>query len=439
MRIRGVATRASRESRQHRRATALALALAPVLALVLSGTVFAGGGSAAFTVNPQGGAPGSSVTLTGDNVPPGDLVQAGYATGNCNGNVTAITGASGTADGQGVVSFSFTWPPVDAGTYTICVTDTSTHKTTQAAGNFTSFRTPTISVSGPVYSGQPVTVTGQQFIPTAQQFGGTVQILYGTGGNGCANVAATATVGSDGSFSAQFTAPFASSDTTITIIAVEPEGTCGSTNPSPTVQAQTTATVSPSPAITITQPVTSGQSITVTGQHFLPAGVTVAVSYGVGGNADGCATKAGTVTSDQSGGFSFKFTAPAVASDSPITVLATSPDGSCAQPKLRAEATGTVKAPPATGLPILDYCIIGLLLLLLLLLLLFLLFRRRKQDEPVTIEERDRVFVPTSGGRANGPQGTALIDRQIIARDKKGREVVIAEEVTTVEEEEDLR
>jgi hypothetical protein len=297
---------------------------------------------------------------------------------------------------------------------------------------------PSISVSTPVYSGQQVTVTGQHFIPTGSQFGGTVQILYGTGGNGCSTAATTATVASDGSFTAQVTAPFASSDTTITIVAVEPQGTCGSTNPAPTVQAQTTATVSPAPAIAITRQVNAGQNISVTGQHFLPAGSTVAISYGTGDNADGCSVKSGTATTDQNGAFSYQFKAPNVAKDTPITVLAVAPDGACAQPKLRAAATGTVKA-VQTGLPnILQYCIIGLLLLLLLLLLLFLLFRRRKQDEPVTIEERDRVFVPTSAAGGGGPAGATLIDRQIVARDKKGREVVIAEEVTTVEEEEEL-
>jgi hypothetical protein len=391
-------------------------------------------------ISPQAGAPGTTVTVTGDNVPPGDTVQVGYATGNCNGTITVITSASGAADSTGTVTVTFTWPPTDPNVYDICVTDTTTHKTIQATNTFTAFQSPSISVSEPDYSGQPVTVTGKHFIPTDSPFGGTVQILYGTGSNGCANTAATATVGSDGSFSAQFTAPYASTNTTITIIAVEPQGTCGSTNPAPTVQAQTTATLSPSPTISISpQQATSGQMITVAGQHFLPAGSTVAISYGLGTNADGCSTKAGTVAADQNGSFSFQFKAPNVAADTPIIVLAVVPDGGCAQPTLRAAASGTIKALPAAAPPILEYCIIGLLLLLLLLLLLFLLFRRRKQDEPVTIEERDRVFVPTSSARANGPAGATLIDRQIIARDKRGREVVIAEEVTTVEEEEELK
>jgi hypothetical protein len=439
MRIRGDARRVAGGAGRWTLPARLALVLAPVLALTVVGTAFAdsgGGGTFDITVSPSVGAPGSTITLTGDNLPPNDPVAVGYASGSCQGSVTAIAGATGAANGQGNVTVTFTWPQTDPGQYVICVTDTQTHHVGQATGTFTTVQTPSITVSGPVYSGQPVTVTGQHFIPTGAQFGGTVQITYGTGGNGCTTSAATATVGSDGSFTAQVTAPYASSDTTITIIAVEPQGTCGSTNPAPTVQAQTTASVSPAPVITITPQVNAGQSITVTGQHFLPAATTVAISYGVGANADGCSTKVGTVKTDQSGSFTYQFKAPDVSKDSPITVLATSPDGSCSQPTLRAAASGTVKAVQAAFPAIWQYCVIGLLLLLLLLLLLFLLFRRRKQDEPVTIEERDRVFVPTSSAGANGPAGATLIDRQIVARDKKGREVVIAEEVTTVEEEE---
>jgi hypothetical protein len=439
MRIRGVARREARGAGRLSLPARLALVLAPILALAISGTAFAGGGNFDISVSPAVGAPGSTITLTGDNFPPNDAVQVGYASGGCKGTITTITGATGTTDSHGNVTVVFTWPPTGPGSYDICVTDTTTHKVGQATGNFTAVQTPSISVSNPIYSGQQVTVTGQHFIPTGAQFGGTVQILYSTGGNGCANAAATATVASDGSFTAQVTAPYTSTTTTITIVAVEPQGTCGSTNPAPTVQAQTTATVSPAPAISITPQVNAGQNISVTGQHFLPAGSTVAISYGTGANADGCATKVGTVTADQNGAFSYQFKAPNVAKDTPITVLAVVPDGACQQPKLRAAATGTVKAVPAGLPPILQYCVIGLLLLLLLLLLLFLLFRRRKQDEPVTIEERDRVYVPTSGTGSTGPSGMALVDRQIIARDKKGREVVIAEEVTTVEEDEELR
>jgi hypothetical protein len=102
-------------------------------------------------------------------------------------------------------------------------------------------------------------------------------------------------------------------------------------------------------------------------------------------------------------------------------------------------ANATVKA----GIPIAAYCVIGLLLLLLLLLLLFLLFRGRRKDQPEVIVERDRVVARPNARGAGGPGGpsaTALVDRQIVARGPRGKEVVIAEEVTTVEEaEEEVR
>jgi hypothetical protein len=164
----------------------------------------------------------------------------------------------------------------------------------------------------------------------------------------------------------------------------------------------------------------------------------VEIHYGLGQNADPCTNMATTATVGSDGSFSAKFTAPSVSNDMPITVVAV--EGSCTQPTLRAAAMSTVK-PQSVPPPIIEYCLIGLLLLLLLLLLLFLVFRARRRDQPVTIEERDRVVVtPNATGRSGGqggPGGTALIDRQIVARDARGREVVIAEEVTTVEEEEE--
>ncbi len=181
---------------------------------------------------------------------------------------------------------------------------------------------------------------------------------------------------------------------------------------------------------------TSGQHATVSGQDFLPAGSTVEIRYGASGS-DGCATALGHATTSSDGSFSFSFTVPNVAADKHVTIAAVAPQGACSQPTLKATTNGTFKAVQSPSPPWLEYCLIGLLLLLLLLLLLFLVFRRRREEEPVTIEERDRVFVPNSGTGTGAPGGTALIDRQIVARDQRGNEVVIAEEVTTVEEEEE--
>ncbi|GAC1447692.1 MAG: hypothetical protein PVSMB4_03630 [Ktedonobacterales bacterium] len=219
------------------------------------------------------------------------------------------------------------------------------------------------------------------------------------------------------------------------------------------------------PSITISAPIAASGSVTVTGTNFLPGGGTVEVLYGTG-TTNPCATSTGTVTTNADGTFTYKFTAPFESAQTPITITAVQPQGTCGQtnpgPTLQASATGTILAaatPTATTVPSNPNpnpvgtspsspgfpgggtwiaCCIGALLLLLLLLLLFMVFRRRKQDEPVTIEERDRVVVnPNPAGGPGGPGGSAMIDRQIIARDARGKEVVIAEEVTTVEEEEE--
>lgn len=419
----------------------LSALIAPALVLALVGTAFAdGGGKPSISVNPGQGTTGTSVTVTGDSLPPGDPIVIGYASGSCSGAVTPINGATGTTDSTGSVSVTFTWPASAAGEYVICATDQKTHSTHQSQQSFQVLPQPTITISGPVYSGQSVTVTGAHFLPTGSQNGGSVDVLYGDGGtNGCANSVGTATVNADGSFSFKFNAPNTDTNKTITIVAVQPQGTCGQTNPGPLLQAQANATVSPAATIKVNDPITSGGQATVTGQHFLPAGSIVEVDYGLGKGANECATTAGTATVNPDGSFSVTFKVPSVNSDTPIAVVAVEPQGACAQPQLRAATAATIKAQP-TPFPWLQYCLIPLLLLLLLLLLLFLVFRRRKKEEPVTIEERDRVYVSPNAagsGRSGAGGGTALIDRQIVARDARGKEVVIAEEVTTVEEEEE--
>jgi hypothetical protein len=387
-----------------------------------------------LSISPNSAPAGASITVTGNNFAAGTNIVIGYTTGDCSTNVTSIPGATGTADANGNVSITFTWPTTSAGSYYICATDPNTHNSVKSSGPLTVVPSPTLTVSAPVYSGQPVTVTGSHFAPSAGAGGGSVDVSYG-GADGCATPAGTATVGSDGSFSITFNAPHADSDTPITIVAVQPQGTCGKTNPGPTFQAKASATVSPAPSITVSSPLTSGQNATVTGAHFLPAGAGINISYGASGS-DGCTTALGSATAGADGSFTFSFKVPNVSADKSVVIAATSPLNSCASPKVKATANATFKATKVTPPPpFWEYCLIGLLLLLLLLLLLFLIFRRRKEDEPVTIEERDRVVVPGSG--TGTPQGSALIDRQIVARDRRGKEYVIAEEVTTVEEEEE--
>jgi hypothetical protein len=425
----------------------LTIPVVVALAVLLgtTGQVWASTWTGTLTLSPSEGTSGIQVTATASGAPPGDTVVIGYTTGNCSSNVTTISGATGTVNGSGGISVTFTIPAgLTPGNYTICVTDQQTQQ--PAPAQFTVLPTPSLSVSSPAIAGQPITVTGKNWLPTSSANGGSVEVLYG-GTNGCASSAGTAPVDANGNFTITFNAPFGTGTTSLVITAVEPQGTCGQTNPPPTLQAQVTASVTV-PSITVPQSVASGAQVTITGTNFAPNGGTVEFRYGPQGS-NGCATAAGTATVGSDGTFSGTFTAPNETKDTTITVVALQPQGACGQSKLAATASLLVKAksvtPPPPGNPILPYCVVALLLLLLLLLLLFLLFRRRKKDEPVTIEERDRVLVsPGPSARAFGgavstgsPSGAALIDRQIVARDRRGNEVVIAEEVTTVEEEEE--
>lgn len=421
-------------------------ALIAILAvLALTGPALAGGGGGAggFTISPTSGTAGTTVSLHGTNLPASTTYTIGYTTSSdCSGTVTTIKGASGTTDGTGSVTISFQWPNTPKGSYYICAFDPTGHGH-RSANPFVSLGgAPSIKVTNPATAGQTVTVTGKGFLPG----GGTVEVLYG-GSNGCATSTGTTTVGADGTFTATFTAPFESTGTSITVAAVEPQGSCAQ---SPTLHATATTIVepasvttptppppAPNPTISVSQPIQSNQPVTVTGHGFLPAGTTVEILYSTT-STSGCSTHVGTATSDASGNFTTQFTAPYELADTPITIAAVAPQGACGKsnpaPNLSATVSGTVKGSPP---PIATYCVIGLILLLLLLLLLFLLFRRRKKDEPVTIEERDRVFVPDQSGAGGNPNAMAVVDRQIVARDAKGREVVIAEEVTTVEEDEE--
>lgn len=400
-----------------------------------TGIVFAGVRDYGLTVSPGKGPAGTTVTVSGGKFGPGDHITIGIAQGNCSSGSTTISGASGTAGSDGSVSITVTVPNLAPGSYVICATDQETPGHDTNPPPFTVLAVPTITVSSPINSGQPVTVKGSGFQKTGD--GGSVDVSYsiGTDVTGCTTAIQTVNP-DDGTFSITFNAPAVTSDTTITIVAVQPQGTCGKT-PGPTVQAKATGTVVAPvvPAtINVDGPVNSGAATTVTGKHFQP-GSQVQVLYGAQGS-NGCANNIGTANVGSDGNFTLQFAAPNETKDTHLTVAAVQPSGRCEQATKKATADLLVhgQSSPFPFPP--QYCLIGLLLLLLLLLLLFLLFRGRRKDEPVTIEERDRV-VPNPNAPPGTP-GSALVDRQIIARDAHGKEVVIAEEVTTVSEDEEL-
>jgi hypothetical protein len=408
--------------------------LAVCLALwTATGTVFADVGDYGLKVSPGKGTPGTSVSVSGGQFGPGNQISIGYAQGSCANGVTSIAGATGTADGNGAVSISVSIPSLAPGTYVLCATDAQKPGHDTNPPSLTVLGQPTITVSSPINSSQPVTVTGQGFQTTGQ--GGSVDVSYslGTDVNGCTT--AVQTVNPDnGSFTVTFNAPAVTADTPITIIAVQPQGTCGKT---PTVQAKAAGTVlAPvTPAtVSVTSPANSGGTATVSGKNFQP-GSQVQVSYGKQGSG-GCATNLGTTSVGTNGSFSLQIAVPNESSDTHLDVTAAQPSGQCATATKKATADLLVKAQSSPFPFPPQYCLIGLLLLLLLLLLLFLLFRGNRKNQPVTIEERDRV-VPNPNAPPGAPN-SALVDRQIFARTGRGKEVLIAEEVTTVSEDEDM-
>ena len=86
------------------------------------------------SITPGTAPAGASVVVTGTNFKPGSSIVIGYTTGDCTTNVTAITGASATADGSGNVTVTFNWPATDTGTYYICATDPSSDTTVRSSG-----------------------------------------------------------------------------------------------------------------------------------------------------------------------------------------------------------------------------------------------------------------------------------------------------------------
>ncbi len=205
-----------------------------------------GGGGVTLTISspspPQGPA-GTTVVVTGNGWPTGATVTlaTGSAAGNCQ-SPTAVSGATGQANGDGFVQISFTWPSLAPGTYPVCGSvqgESSSPK--QSANSFTelSQSSPSISLPGSVASGATVNLTGSNWLPAGIQ----VEILDGPqGGTGCSTHLVTLTSKNNGALSGSFTAPNVTSTTTFAITAVSPPNTCNSAA-APSLHATTTLTV----------------------------------------------------------------------------------------------------------------------------------------------------------------------------------------------------
>jgi hypothetical protein len=303
--------------------------------------------------------------------------------------------------------------------------------------------------TGPV--GTHITITGAHLTP-----GTPVQVGFATGDCSSSTVTviqgATGTVNGDGTITITVTWPQTSTGSfTICVVDTSSGKTHQGDNPFQVLSVM--------PAdITVSNPVTSSQQVTIKGTNFLPGNSSVEVLYGPTGG-DGCATSAGTTTVAADGTFTLTFNAPFQSQNTPMVFTAVEPQQSCTQnpvqkvsknvtvlaasakvatPTPTASSGGTAGLvwpptwPPTSAWSVV-YCLIGLLLLLLLLLVLLVAARRQRQNQPVTIQERNTVVVPS--GRPGTGGGGAAVQREIYAQSPRGRQTRIAEEVTTVEEE----
>ncbi|HEV2404227.1 MAG TPA: IPT/TIG domain-containing protein, partial [Ktedonobacterales bacterium] len=162
--------------RRLRARLAVVLPLLALLVFFTVPTVFAGGGGVGVSVSPGSGPVGTYVTLTGNGFPVGDNVSIAYTTGtSCGSGVITITGATATVGSNKIVTIRFQWPATAQGAYTICAIDNTGSHTASTQFTVVSANPPAITVSGPVTSGQQVTVNGSNYLPG----GGTVDISSG--------------------------------------------------------------------------------------------------------------------------------------------------------------------------------------------------------------------------------------------------------------------
>lgn len=319
--------------------------------------------------------------------------------------------------------------------------------------------------SGPV--GVNVTATGSKF-----PAGDPVQIGYSAISD-CASMTAingaTGTAASDGSLSVTTAWPqTAAGSYTVCAKDTKTNKTYAGSNPF------TVLTASPA-SITVSSPVVSSKTVTVTGANFLPAGESVEVFYGTkstGGAATGdvCAQNAGTKTTDSKGSFTLTFNAPFYSVDTPLVITAVSPQDTCGgSPVLMAQKSVTVLAAtsatrvaqtptaqpentantkdqiwPPTGIWSVVDCLVGLLLFLLLLLALLIASRNRNQGQSSSSSSASaQPRQPTqAGGRlmgstqvSVGPDGRPMASEQIYAQARRGAPVHVANVEDSVEEE----
>ncbi len=304
-----------------------------------------------------------------------------------------------------------------------------------------------------VYPGQPVSVTGSNFDSTtatsvdiyltSDAVNAPCQVLAQ---NTALNAPPSATDLTN--FSTTITAPPVptlgtapptNGVYTFYVVAVAPHGACGGTGAVQTGIAK--LYVSP-PSISVTSQAHSGDTITISGQHWLagspatggatPAPQTLSVGIFVG---NGCSSPKTTLTTNADGSFSYSYVAENVSSATNEPVLVVSPasacakasDPTCQQSQAGASsgcpvmaATDTLKILPFSA-PTINWqtILLPLAALLLLLPLAFLLGRRDENEvilteQDVTVErEVLNATAPTTAADAQFAR-TIRITRQIV-------------------------
>lgn len=353
-----------------------------------------GGSGPALTIsapNPASGPAGSTLVVSGSHWVPSTIVQLSIGTSaNSCASTTALPGATGTVDGTGTVTITFTWPTtLVAGTYPICgdgpgapsggvISSNSFDELTQA--------TPSIAIPSSVASGGSVNVTGTSWDPVNS----TVELLIGVqGSNPCASSVATLTSQSDGTISGAFLAPTVSSTTTYVITAVSPAGTCSGA-PAPTMHVTQTFSITAGSGGSTPTPTGSTPTPTATATPTATPGTTPTATPGVGNGTPTPLPGHGTPTATPGKG------TPTPTKGTPLPGHGT--------PTPEPHVTSSGPCPPLpnnfcasnSGFPWWLLCLMIFGLIALFVVLLLLILWRRNQEVIVTEEDITNQINPDS-------------------------------------------
>lgn len=276
--------------------------------------------TASITLNPTTATLGSTVTVTGTGFGANETVQASYTANLAAGGSTNQV-ATGTSDSNGNVTISMVVPrAIQAGTYTVTATGSTSHRTATAQLTVQNQAQATVTVSPTTVSpGGTITVSGQGFTPNTTV---TIGLQEPSTGGQTITINSTATTDSSGNFQQSVTVPSNSPTGTATV-------TASQTQNGATISGSATLTIAASNASIQVSPATAspGDTVTVTGTGFAPGPgnqVTVSVSMIVNGTQQ---TVSATTDTDSSGSWSASLTIPSGAQPATYNVTATQATG----------------------------------------------------------------------------------------------------------------